>query len=128
MNPITYIKGLIALALVTTIALAYNHYDGMIEDNATLTATVETQKNDLKAAQEAEDGYKSTISGIAKGMGELNTSLAAERATVAETRRIFGNHDFEKIAKAKPTMVTSRMISATNKVFREIEATANEDN
>lgn len=121
-----YAYGLAALAVVAIIGLAYTHYQGLINDKVELTSQVNDLNSKLDTAKERERGYQATITGITVGMGQLRDELQAARATVDEARRLFGDHDFDELARKKPGLITIRMQRATTKVFSEIEEEANE--
>ena len=126
MNPIVYAKILGGLGIVTIIGLAYMHYQGLIDDRTELTTRVQSLNASIEQYRQREAGYLATITGITHGMGRLNEKLAEARTSLAETRRIFGDHDFESLARKKPGLITIKMKKATAKVFSEIEGEANE--
>jgi len=129
------IIGIIGFALVAGIGTAvWKHFDGI----AQLERTVREQagaiaKHEANAAQ-----YKATIESrdrqinnlreanatVQKHRDEADRKFAEARAQAEYVKRIFADHDFEKLAKAKPGLISKRMQRGTQNVFSEIEDVA----
>jgi multidrug resistance efflux pump len=128
--------GILALGAVSIVGtVVWNHFDNI----ATLERTVREQgtaiaKHEANAAQ-----YKATIESrdrqidnlreanatVQKHRDEADRKFAEARAQAEYVKRIFADHDFEKLAKAKPGLISKRMQRGTANVFSEIEDVAN---
>ena len=125
-------KAFIAVVLVLGIGGSvygfWKHYDGMVQDNATLTAsaakaelavqvqsaTIEAQRDALGKWEEAQSVIQAQLQEIANGQVEAR----AERERLIE---IFNDHDLAALLDARPELILRRINDGTDSAFRMLE-------
>lgn len=127
--PIKWILiGLAVIAVVTAIGLGYNHYNNLVEANATLRenvtkleASVLVQKQTIAAAEANAQEWKLAFEDWQSTLSELVD--VNQQATQELTRlgTLFAKHDVERIALAKPVLVEHRINSGTADALRMFE-------
>ncbi len=131
MIPLGYKIGagvLIGVALVTTIALSYRHYTGLIDDKATLTEQVGTLKQDVAREKARADAFELTIDkwdeAAAKQAEALDRFSTAQREAGETTRKltdVLSKHDLGALARSKPGLIQTRINAGTADAFRLLE-------
>lgn len=131
MIPLGYKIGagvLIGVALVTTIALSYRHYTGLIDDKAELTAKVGTLEQDVAREKARADAFKLTIDkwdeAAAKQAEALDRFSTAQREAGETTRKltdVLSKHDLGALARSKPGLIQTRINAGTADAFRLLE-------
>lgn len=131
MIPLGYKIGagvLIGVALVTTIALSYRHYTGLIDDKAELTEQVGTLKQDVAREKARADAFELTIDkwdeAAAKQAEALDRFSTVQREAGDTTRRltdVLSKHDLGALARSKPGLIQTRINAGTADAFRLLE-------
>lgn len=120
-----YAKLIGAGAVALIIYLGYTFVSNIVEENSILKA------NEAKL-QQANDGLvaekkqlKLDLAAAKIRIIEVNDKFEKAVESKNEVIRLFADHDFTKLAKRKPTLITKKMTRATAKVFKEIEDASN---
>lgn len=123
-----WIFGLIALTIITTIGLGYRHYMGLLDEVSTLRGN--NVKYDLAVQLQGETiGVLEGIAGEWKqSMDTLIGDFAALQESAeeakSETRRLnvlFAEHNFTKLAKAKPGLIERRVNTGSDNISQLFE-------
>lgn len=85
-----------------------------ITENATLQITNQTQKETIVAQEEHAKEQAVQIAALSESINQYQ-----EEAQVA--MEIFRRHNLERLARAKPGMIETRMQKGTDTVFQSIE-------
>ena len=104
-------------AVLTSVLLAWlgwQHYLGLLEENEQLTIDLRDARVELAAVKAEQQAMRSRVS-------KLDWELAQARASRERLRGLFAGHDFTRLAKKKPGLITKRMQNATEAKFRELE-------
>jgi len=116
-----YIIGFGILTILTSIAGGYLYI-------TSLTKKIETQASAIEGLHIANTYNQQFILELQainikqqKQQEELHSQFAKTRKQTEYVKKVFSNHDFEKLLKAKPGLVGTRMQSATNKLFVELQ-------
>lgn len=126
------IYGIIALAVVTSIGLAYTHYQGLLVTIQTLKSN-EVKFNFALSKQSetieiAEDRVREWQQNAEK-MKELYEEVFRENETAnSEVKRLnglFSKHNLAKLAKAKPGLIEKRINAGTINMFRMLQCASN---
>lgn len=121
-----YIKLLGALAIGLIVWAGYAFVTNLVEENNELKVSLENariaiEKKDLELAdmrlQQAANRANAE---------KLQAAIQEERVKVDHVRKLFADERFEKLIQKKPGLMTIKMQEATQKVFSEVEAAANE--
>lgn len=130
------IIAVVGFALVAGIGTAvWKHFDNI----ANLERTVREQASAIATHKANEAQYLATIENkerqidnmreaadtVEEHRKEVDKKFAAAREQAQYVKRIFADHDFEKLAKAKPGLISKRMQRGTDNAFQEFEDTAN---
>lgn len=132
----TLIKGAIVLALVVGVGTAvwrhFNHIDELertVREQQAAIATHEANELQYKATIESKElqinNLREAQRATQKHREEADRKFAEARQQAEYVKRIFADHDFEKLAKAKPGLISKRMQRGTANVFQEFEDVAN---
>lgn len=131
MIPLGYKIGagaLIGVALVTTIALSYRHYTGLVDAKAELTAKVGTLEQDVAREKARADAFKLTIDkwdeAAAAQADALDRFSNAQREAGETTRKltdVLSKHDLGALARSKPGLIQTRINAGTADAFRLLE-------
>lgn len=116
-----YAKLIGGAAIALIIYLGYQYVTNLQEDNATLTGNVAKLEVSNAILSEEQKKFKEDLKRNKILVMDLNKKVVEIREEKNEVIRLFGNHNFEKIYKAKPNLVIKKMNSATKKIFKEIE-------
>lgn len=110
----------------------FNHIEKLeatVQDQREAIAKHEANEAQYKATIESRDrqidNLRTAMSAVQKHREEADEKFAAARERAEYTKKIFADHDFEKLARAKPGLISKRMQRATANVFQEFEDTAN---
>lgn len=128
--------GILAMGAVSIVGtVVWRHFDHIAEleritkEQATAIALHEANEVVFKQAIENE---KKRNENLRQAMVEVETArevadekLEEAKKNLTYVRNIFADHDFEKLAKAKPGLISKRMQRATANVFSEFEDVAN---
>lgn len=117
----TWIKIGAALVVILVIYLGYTYVVNLQEANAQLTADVATLALSNKTLTKERDQIKTNLKIVEQNRMVLNQELTKSREDVQKVVRLFSDHDFSKLAKAKPGLITKRMQRATKELFKEFE-------
>ncbi|URA07016.1 hypothetical protein P9A47_gp48 [Xanthomonas phage Elanor] len=119
---------LIGVALVTTIALSYRHYDGLVQDKADLTAKVGTLEQDVAREKSRADAFERTIdkwdeaAGIqAAALDRFSTVQRDAGETTRKLTDVLSKHDLGALARSKPGLIQTRVNAGTADAFRLLE-------
>lgn len=131
MIPLGYKIGagvLIGVALVTTIALSYRHYTGLVQDKVDLTAKVGTLEQDVAREKSRADAFERTIDKWDEAatiqVAALDRFSTAQREAGETTRKltdVLSKHDLGALARSKPGLIQSRINAGTADAFRLLE-------
>lgn len=123
-----YVFAALGLAIVTAVALAYMHYNNLVNqvvtlkaDSATYKSAISTQKDTIKAATDTIAEWKTSQAELQAKVKEM-TQVAQDAQ--AETRRlndVFAKHDLEKLSIAKPELVEDAVNAGTSRVGKLLE-------
>ncbi|MBT8450096.1 MAG: hypothetical protein KJO69_10425, partial [Gammaproteobacteria bacterium] len=104
-------------------AFAYvNALQNTVEELTTENTELKVSNESLKAERERT---LEQLSASKTNLRVVNTKFKKAQEQKKEIIRIFGDHDFEKLLKAKPEWMGKKMTEGTRKVFREIERESN---
>jgi hypothetical protein len=117
--------GVLGVGLVAMIGLGYRHYTGLLEKVTKLSSekvSLQTSLRDEKATSEKlrANSWRWKHSYDKLVVSHAEAQRQAERAT-AEARRLdqlFGRHDLEALALAKPRLVQNRVNAASDSALR----------
>lgn len=132
----TVIKGAIVIALVAGVGIAvwrhFNHIDDLertVVAQAESIATHEANEAQYKATIESKerqiDNLRSAMESVQKHREEADRKFAEAREKAEYVKRIFDDHDFAKLARLKPGLISKRMQRGTDNVFTEVEQVGN---
>jgi len=117
--------GLAALAIVTTIGLAYRHYTGLLDTVATLqtnnellTAAVDEQNNTIDAQQDAIEEWQTSQDDLLARVEELQQVAIDAGAEVRRLNGIFARHDLTELARQRPGLIENRINDGTDRIGR----------
>ena len=119
-------KLIIAGIVLAVLGGAWLYYQGLLDQITQLEvnqAQLETAV-DLKQAEIASLEAQA-VSTTAR-MEVVQADFAEAREQAERVKTLFANHDFNRLAKAKPGLISRRMQKATAAVFAEIEEIGNE--
>lgn len=121
------VAGIVLVVILAAGGAAWMHYTGLLEtinvlreDKAKLMTAVQLKDSQI-ASLEAQAATSK------ENMEVVQAEFAEARATAERVKTLFANHDFDKLAKAKPGLISRKMQKGTAKVFAEIEEVGNED-
>jgi mevalonate kinase len=120
-----YIKLIGAGAIALVIFFGYQYVTNLQEANAALekevtALTISKIELEQERAQVVED-----LAAVRVDMEVLNQEFKEAEESKNELIRLFADHDFEKLVKAKPGLITRKMQKATDEIFKEIENESN---
>ena len=121
----SYTKILVVIAVLAIIAGGYLYVTNLQTKNAELTASLATAQLANKTLTEEKNDIIRRLEVSKFEQDKLNNSLNESREKYNATVKIFSDHDFEKLAKSKPGLISNRMKAATKKVFDEVEKESN---
>jgi predicted nucleic acid-binding Zn-ribbon protein len=120
------VAGVVTAVLLAAGATVWMHYTGLLEEINVLREN--TAK--LQTAVQLKDSQISSLEAQAasskENMETVQADFAQARAQAERVKTLFANHKFDKLAKAKPGLISRKMQRATLKVFQEIEEIGNE--
>jgi hypothetical protein len=121
------IAGVVTVLLLAAGAAIWMHYTGLL---STITQ-LETDKAQLQTAVQLKQAQIVSLEAQAASSKErmevVQADFAEARAQAERVKTLFANHDFDRLAKAKPGLISRRMQKATAAVFAEIEEIGNEE-
>jgi regulator of replication initiation timing len=106
------------LVLLSSLLFLYFRYESLIEENATFKRENAEIKNTLAEIQNQQALNKASILTVYQQMSEARQETDKIRKTVSSGR-------LAKILKAKPSLLTKKMVSGTKQMFKEIEDVSN---
>lgn len=128
------IAGIAATAIGTIIFLGYQHYTGLIEDNATLrtnNATLETaiglQENTIAAQTEALVTWQDAQAEMLRNAERMQEVATMATAQMRLFNDLFAKHNLEELALAKPALLERRLNSGTADMLRMLECASGAD-
>ena len=93
--------------------------DQAVQQNVALQTAQQIQEDTIRGLEEQSKAQAQAMGNLTNRNNELN----AERDSYL---RIFKDHDFTKLARAKPGMIETRANRATEEVFRSVEEDSRE--
>ena len=120
------VAGVVTVVLLAAGAAVWLHYRGLLEEinvlrenNVALETAVDLKDREIFSLE--------LQAASAKGrMEKAQADIAEAREQAERVRTIFADHDFDRLAKAKPGLISRKMQKATAKVWAEIEEVGNE--
>lgn len=122
------IYGIAGLAVASIITLAYLHYKGLVDENATfrennavLRVAVDQQQAAVTAATEAVKAWKDSAARLEVVISEMTD---AQRLAATQTRKlndVFAKHDLEALTLRKPGLIQRRINSGSAANRRMLE-------
>lgn len=116
--------GLAAVFVASIVFVGYRHYQGLLEEVATL-------KTVNFALNQAVEGYKARETNMVKQMDGANERTMEAQRSLTEavkrldaSRELFAKHDFGALLAAKPGVIEKMMGRATKRIFAKIEEAA----
>lgn len=126
--------GLASLAIVTILILAYQHYNGLVVENARNIAKIRTQEIALSSQRDAINAQKSALDEWVEASGRLEASLQELRDgqihAMQENKRLrelFSEHDLGELAAAHPGLLERRVNDGTARIGRLLECASGAD-
>lgn len=120
--------GLAALAIVSAVGAFYIHYQGLVRDNATLTANnaqltsaLETQKKANEAAVARIGEFAVVLDRQRETMEEFAKMTEEASRTIRRINDVFASHDFQNLLNKKPGLIVRRVNSGTADTLRMFE-------
>ncbi len=121
------IGGIVLAVALSALAAGVLHYKGLLAeikqlhtDKALLQTAVQLKESQIVSLEAQAASSK-------ERMEVVQVDFAKARAEAERVKTLFANHDFDKLAKAKPGLISRKMQRGTAKVFAEIEEVGNED-
>ena len=93
--------------------------DQAVQQNVALQTAQQIQEDTIRGLEEQSKAQAQAMGNLTNRNNELN----AERDSYL---RIFKDHDYTKLARAKPGMIETRANRATEEVFRSVEEDSRE--
>lgn len=110
-------------AVALAVALAYNHYTGLLKDRETLKQNVATLESALtveKAATEAAvekvDEWRTAFTNLQEDIQALSETQARSRDEVRRLQSIFTEHNLGKLAEARPALIEKRINDGSRRI------------
>lgn len=126
-----WIAGIAVVAILAVVGAFAVHYDQLVKDNATLTGNVATMKVTLGQSQEdlvvsfkRIDEFAEALEEQARTMRKMQVVQAGANEIIKELENVFDQHDLEKLLKAKPNLIITRINAATAHRLRMLECSA----
>ena len=109
------------LAIVLTIYFGYVYVTNLQEQVVTLTeenTKLEVSNTELKGTIALTNNK---LTNTKANLSIVNKRFAAAQEEKHKIIKLFGDHDFAKLIRKKPTLMSKKMTKGTAKIFREIE-------
>lgn len=130
------VAGILATGIVGIVGtVVWRHFNKVanlertVTEQATAIATHEANALQYKATIESKErqleNMREAAATVQQHREDADRKFAEARAQAEYVKRIFADHDFEKLAKAKPGLISKRMQRGTANVFQEFEDVAN---
>jgi len=117
-----YILAGVALVILSVVTGGYFYVSNLQED-------LEFAKTELTSVTSAFEQQELVLSELQTQIEfqkvlreELQQKFTNARKQPIQTKKLFAEHDVEKLMRAKKELMTKRMRKATEKVFKELEA------
>ena len=121
------VGGIVLIVALAALSAGILHYRGLLAEIKQL----HTDKALLQTAVQLKDSQITSLKAQAESarerQEEVQEKFAEARAQAERVKTLFANHKFDKLARAKPGLISRKMQRATAKVFDEIEEIGNED-
>lgn len=120
--------GLAALAIVSAVGAFYMHYQGLVRDNATLTANNAQLTTSLDLERKANAAAVARIGEFAQALDRQQATMEqfakmTEEAsrTIRRINDVFSSHDFQNLLNKKPGLIVRRVNDGTRDTLRMFE-------
>lgn len=120
--------GLAALAIVSAVGGFYMLYQGLVRDNATLTANNAQLTSALDQQKRANEAAVARIGEFAQALDRQRETMEAFAKMTEEASRtirrindVFSSHDFQNLLNKKPGLIVRRVNSGTADTLRMLE-------
>lgn len=121
------VGGIVLVVALSALGAGVLHYKGLLAEIKQL----HTDKALLQTAVQLKDAQIGSLEAQAESarerQEEVQEKFAKARKQAERVKTLFANHKFDKLAKAKPGLISRRMQKGTSAVFAEIEEIGNED-
>ena len=121
----TYPKVLGALGVIGIAIAAYFYITGLQNEVITLTKDNTELNVSNDTLTQDKQRTKESLSETKQNLSTVNRKFAKAQAEREAIMRLFGDHDFTKLLRAKPEWMSKKMSEGTRRVLREIEKESN---
>ena len=116
-----------AVIMVTGAATAaVVHYKNLVSDRAQLEGVYEQTKSELISQQDLHAGYVASanqqLRRLQADLTALSTKSAEERKRSEKLSKLFGRHNFAKLATKKPGLLSTRINRGTDRMWLDLES------
>ena len=115
-------------AALFAVWLGWQHYEGLVNENKSLTAEVSQAVDANKKLANQIEIEREAAAIAERARQEAETKYQLARDKVNELTGLFAEHDFDNILQKKPTLVINKRINpATDRVLNELADSINID-
>lgn len=124
----TWLKIGAGAAVALAVALAYNHYTGLLRDRETLKSNaavmelaLEEQKAATEAAESKVDEWRDAFTQLQEDIQGLAETQKRSRDELRRLQSIFSKHDLATLALERPDLVEPRINAGSARINRLLQ-------
>jgi uncharacterized protein HemX len=120
------IVGLLFVGVASVGFFGYRYIKGMQDEIVSLQINLQNEQTARKLTETRLANIQGNIAANDARIAQLNGEVAVTREQVSGMQRLFADHDLEKLARAKPGLISKKMKVGTVDIFTQLEAATRE--